>query len=107
MSLPTWATKLRQGSFRGVEFLTHGHKVRMGQRTIVTSFPLRDDPEIEQLGEAPQRFVMELFLVGDDYMPDRDSLVKALRTKGSGRLVHPWWGEFDAYLEGEFEVDET
>lgn len=80
-------------SFRGVPFLVDTSEYSGGRRTVVKEFPLRDQPEVEDLGRATRTFPVEGYVLGDDYLPQRDALIDALDNRsGPGQLLHPTYG---------------
>jgi prophage DNA circulation protein len=85
--------RLIGASFRGVAFFVEGGTRTAGRRTIVHEFPYRDDPFVEDLGRRARTFPIEGYVVGDDYLAQRDALLSALEdTAGPGELVHPSYG---------------
>lgn len=93
----TWRENLQQGSFRGVPFRSQNRDLSGGRRGPTHEFPQRDEPWFEDLGRKAELKNFTCFVGGDgkDYMPARDALLKALRSKGPGVLIDPWLGQFD------------
>jgi prophage DNA circulation protein len=80
-------------SFRGVSFLVEGSDRGGGRRAVVHEFPLRDDPFVEDLGRKARTFRVDGYVLGDDYLFQRDALLAALEDEeGPGELVHPYHG---------------
>ncbi len=80
-------------SFRGVPFFVETGDRTGGRRAVVHEFPYRDDPFVEDLGRKARPFRIEGYVVGDDYMAQRDALLDALENvAGTGELVHPSYG---------------
>jgi prophage DNA circulation protein len=80
-------------SFRGVAFLVDSTERGGGRRAVVHEFPLRDDPFVEDLGRRARTFRVDGYVLGDDYLTQRDALLAALEdTDGPGELVHPYYG---------------
>lgn len=80
-------------SFRGVPFFVESGERSGGRRAVVHEFPLRDDPFVEDLGRRARTFRVEGYVVGDDYLEQRDALLEALEdVSGPGELVHPYHG---------------
>jgi prophage DNA circulation protein len=102
----SWEDQLRQGTIDGVPFFAHAAPKRGGRRNVVHEFPLRDQPEVQELGKGTQRFVLEAFVLGNDYMAARDALEAVLEKKGKRRLVHPYRGEMDVYVDGDYTAIE-
>lgn len=99
----TWREDLRRvnvggrrligASFRGVAFFVDSGERGGGRRTVVHEFPLRDDPFVEDLGRRARTFRVDGYVIGDDYLSQRDLLLAALEdTAGPGELVHPYHG---------------
>jgi prophage DNA circulation protein len=85
--------KLVGASFRGAPFFVEVSDRTGGRRTVVHEFPQRDDPYVEDLGRLPRTFRLEGYVVGPDYLAQRDALLAALEDEaGPGELVHPYYG---------------
>lgn len=91
----TWREKMRRGSFRGVAFYTNAVDDEVGRRVAVHEYPGRDNPYPEDMGRKARGFTVECYVSGPEYMADRDALIAAVEKKGPGKLVHPFWGEFN------------
>jgi prophage DNA circulation protein len=78
-----------------------------GRRAVEHIFPGKDEPFYEDLGRAPRRFSVEGFVLGDDYLTQRDNLLFALEKLGSGLLVHPYYGNRTVQLASPFSVRES
>lgn len=89
----TWREELLPASFRGVPFEVEGDSGSFGRRVQVHEYPQRDKPWTEDLGRATRAFEITAFLIGPDYLQQRDDFIAALETEGPGLLVHPWYGE--------------
>ncbi|MHC1700281.1 MAG: DNA circularization protein [Humidesulfovibrio sp.] len=98
---------LRPGSFRGAPFVTESHDHTLGRRSVRHEYPKRDVPYAEDMGRLARGFAMELFVIGDDYMAQRDRLREALEKNGPGELVHPYLGTQTVQVDGEVHLRET
>jgi prophage DNA circulation protein len=86
---------IRDGSFRGVPFLYQDHTLDGGRRNARHVYPKRERGNIEDMGRKLREFTLDVFIIGDDWMVQRNSLLAALETPGPGTLVHPAFGTFD------------
>lgn len=93
--MATWRDKLLDASFRGVPFKVRGHDASgLGRLTAEHFFPGSEAaPYIEDVGADGAAFAFDAFVIGDDYFTARDALLKALRGKGPGELIHPYLGK--------------
>ena len=89
-----WKARLVPASFQGAGFKVDVSARSGGRRTVLHEFPKRDDPYAEDMGRAAQRFTIAGYVLGADYFDQRDALIAALETEGSGTLIHPTMGEF-------------
>lgn len=100
----TWREDLRRvkfgdgrtligATFRGVPFFVEASERSGGRRTVVHQFPFVDDPFVEDLGRDARTFHVDGYVIGDDYLTQRDTLLAALEdTEGPGTFVHPYHG---------------
>lgn len=95
----SWRDKMQAASFRGAAFHVRGHRASFGRRQVVHEYPLRDLPYVEDLGRKARRFSFEAFVIGPDYMSDRDALIAVCEEEGSATLVHPYLGSMQVTCE--------
>jgi len=94
-------------SFRGVPFLVAQSSRTGGRRVVVHEFPLRPDPFVEDLDKRAGKFKISGYVIGDDYLNQRDQLRAALEdTGGAGELRHPYYGVLRAICEN-LTIDES
>lgn len=80
-------------SFRGVPFFVDSSDRGGGRRAEVAEFPYGDNPYVEDLGRKARTFQVEGYVVGDDYVTQRDALLAVLEdVPGPGQLIHPFHG---------------
>ncbi|MCY1293039.1 hypothetical protein D9M70_422840 [compost metagenome] len=103
----SWRENLRPGAFRGVSFFIESAEQVGGRRAVLNEYPLRDVPSVEDLGRKARQFSLELFVVGQEYMSQRDQLIEALEGAGPGTLMHPYRGELQVVVLGEYRVSES
>jgi len=96
-----------KGSFRGVEFCWRHSGVLVGRKTARHDYPQRDEAYTEDLGKLPREFNLECFVIGRDYIDQRDNLIQALETKGAGTLMHPTMGMMQVCLNGPVRMTES
>jgi len=99
-----WKDRLRKASFRGVDFQVEGDDAAFGRRIQVHEYPQRDIPYVEDLGRSAREFNVTAFLIGPDYMEQRDKLLEAVEKEGPGTLVHPWYGELEVSVRDAVRV---
>ena len=88
------------GSFRGVAFFVDVSELESGRRVVTHQFPFRKNPFREDLGQAARSFHIDGYVIGDDYLAQKNALLTALDdTDGPGQLVHPYWGVLSAIAE--------
>src|SRR3989344_5878267 len=98
---------LRAASFRCVPFVVQGGSAKFGRRVVIRQFPQRDTPAAEDLGRDSREFVVQGFVIGDDWKDRRDRLIIAVEKPGKGLLVHPTFGELEVSIPTDgFEVTE-
>jgi prophage DNA circulation protein len=110
--MTTWKDKLQEASFRGLVFQVASAEMSAGRRTADHEFPQRDINYVEDIGRATRVFSIEAFILanadnGFNYMPQRDALIKAIETKGSGELVHPYYGQKTVQISGLARITES
>lgn len=95
------------GSFRGVVFRTTATEWRGGRRNVVNEFPQRDTGYTDDLGRRVRRFPVEAYVLGENYLAERDAVIEAFEAAGPGELIHPRWGVRQVALDGEASIKET
>ena len=101
-----WQDKYREGSFRGIDFKIRSHTSKGGRRKTKREYAERENGNTEDLGKRLGDFSLEIFVLGNDYFTQRDNLIKALETKGSGILIHPYLGTINVQA-GNYALTET
>lgn len=104
-----WRDQVGRGiaTFRGVPFYVETAERSGGRETVVHKFPLRDLPYVEDLGRAPLTFQVEGYVLGPDYLTQRNALLTALEEAGPGELVHPYYGTLRVAVTGPPRVRES
>lgn len=94
------------GSFRGIPFFVVSHQFGTGRRIAVHEYPGMDDPFNEDMGRVARSVSLEAYLVGEDVQAQKDKLITACETEGSGKLVHPYMGTKNAKC-GALQISEN
>ncbi|MCE5256866.1 MAG: DNA circularization N-terminal domain-containing protein [Spirochaetaceae bacterium] len=103
----SWRDEWRAGSFRSVPFKWKQSDATVGRKTARHDYPKRDDAYVEDMGLRPREFTLECFVIGQDYIDQRDALVSALETAGPGTLEHPTMGTMFVSLNGDVRMSES
>lgn len=105
--MTSFRDRLRPASFRGVPFLVEETDDERGRRTDIVKLSNREDVFIDDFGGDADTFTVNMYVVGDGYLDDLEALERALLTKGSGQLVHPYRGEKTVVVHGKWKVKQT
>lgn len=89
-----WRTILTgRGSFRGAAFRVESDELAGSQGTAKHEIANSDRaPYIEPTGKDGDEFSIDAFVIGDNFLTDRDALLKELSKSQPGELVHPSYG---------------
>lgn len=85
--------KMRPGSYNGVPFFATTADTDSGRRVAVTEYPQRDKANADDMGAKARRFTLEMLVLGEDCLEQRDALAAMLEMPGRGELIHPWRGK--------------
>jgi prophage DNA circulation protein len=94
-----WLKTLWPASFKGVPFFFEQDKEEGGRGLVVHTFPNRDDPFIEDLGEEPRTYSGSAYVHGDNADGLASTLKAALASRGAGILVVPYFGPVTVHLQ--------
>jgi len=99
--MTAWRDQIREtASFRGVEFFVDSHNTGgLGRRLAKHRYPGRPGQYAEDLGAQIRDFRLAAYLIGPDYLDDRDRLIEALDQEGAGTLIHPWLGRLQVKVD--------
>lgn len=82
-----------KGSYAGVPFfVVDSATLSGGQRVVRHEYPLRDKGYAENMGRLMRTWSVNVLVIGDDHLEQRDSLIDALETAEPAELVHPYYG---------------
>lgn len=80
-------------SFRGVPFFVAESDRSGGRRVGSHEFIDSDYPAFDDLGRAIKVFRVQGYVLGENYLAQRDNLLRALEdVAGPGELIHPFYG---------------
>ena len=104
-----WRDRYRQASFRGVGFFIEGDARSSGRRTITHQYPKRNQPYAEDMGRDARRFKLVGFLLGPQYLVQKNYLITALEEDGPGWLQAPlpYLGVGDNVMVEKYSVQES
>lgn len=105
--VPDWRARYVRGSFRGVPFSSVDRELSGGRRLALFEYPYRDTPSGDDMGRRAEEATLECFVIGPDYMDQRDALLGALRAYGPGTYVDPWTGEQLQVFAEDWSVAES
>lgn len=102
-----WRKQLLPGSFRNVPFFVKSAQTQVGRRVVIHEYAQRDEAYPEDMGRKADAFTVEAIVIGPDYIRTRDALIAALKQRGPGVLVHPYYGQRTVALSGTARISET
>lgn len=103
----SWTDRLQPASFRGVAFKVDGDDLQVGRRTVLHEYPGRDTPSVEDMGRETREYAISAYLIGADFMAERDRLIEALEQAGAGELVSPWYGRMNVVVMGKQRISHS
>lgn len=89
----SWAEKLQDASFRDVKFAVRDTRDAVQHAVVQYEFPYRDGAQVDDHGLSPRQISVTAVVFGDDYEFELAELLDALDASGSGRLMHPVFGD--------------
>ncbi|WP_304164221.1 DNA circularization protein [Lonsdalea britannica] len=103
----SWIDNLHDASLRGVKFKISGDEAQFGRRVQVHEYPNRDKPYSEDLGRATRHFSVEAYVIGDDFMEQRNRLIQEIEKEGPATLIHPYYGEMSITINEPARISHT
>lgn len=100
-----WLDQLTTASFRNVSFQVDTIDVTAGDNTVLREYPFQDLPTVFRMGEGVEEIKFSAYVIGDDYIEQREALRQVLT--GKGTLVHPTAGYMEAYCVGKYAIKEN
>lgn len=94
-------SRLRQGKFRNIEFsVTASGETSGGRKTVTHEYPNTDRRFVEDLGKRKKTYTIEAYIDTTTNNQIRDNFIRVLDTKGTGKLIHPWYGQKTVSVKG-------
>lgn len=87
--------RLSVATFKGVRFACNDTTTTAGRALIKHEFANSDQNNIEDQGLNPRTYSLTALIFGDNYERDRDQLLAAIESSGSGVLTHPFYGRIE------------
>jgi len=103
--MPAWLDLLQPASFRGVAFQVEGIEHQAGDNVVLREYPFQDLPTVFRMGEGAEEIKFSAYVIGDDYMDQRDRLREVLT--GEGVLIHPTAGTMRVFVSGKYTIKEN
>lgn len=84
-----WRAKYQHAWFRGASFFVETDTRAGGRRVALHQYPKRNVPYAEDMGRTANAFQIQGYLIGPNYLDDKDILIAALEKDGPGALHLP------------------
>jgi prophage DNA circulation protein len=84
-----WRDKYQEASFRSAFFFVDTDRRSGGRRVALHQYPKRSLPYAEDMGRQANGFSVAGYLIGPNYLLDKDALIAALELDGPGNLRLP------------------
>src|SRR5450830_154740 len=91
-----WEKTILAASFRGIVFNVDATDDDIERAVVTNQYPYVDGANVEDMGRGPRPISMSAVFYGPDYETELQNFLKALDTAGSGELIHPIFGSFQA-----------
>jgi len=88
----TLLSRLLPADFDGARFFIETSNTAGGRKTATHEFVNSDNRNVEDLGKLLRTYKVNGVISGDNYVGDRDALIRALESKGRKVLQHPFYG---------------
>jgi len=104
-----WRRRYQQAWFRGATFHVETDTRASGRRVALHKYPKRNVPYAEDMGRAAIVFSVQGYLIGPNYLDDKDILIGCLEQDGPGvlRLPMPYQGSDITVMVQSYSVSES
>ncbi len=96
----------KPGAYKGVSFLVITSSTAGGRKDVLFEYPNSDRQKIEDLGLRPRAYSMSVIIPHENYLQDRDNLLRALEDGDKGPLDHPFYGKIENVRARSFTITE-
>jgi prophage DNA circulation protein len=103
----SWRENFFPGLLDGVPFKWRSVSTRVGTRNVVHEFYGTRAPFVESIGPAAWRATIDIYLIGDNYLVTRNTLLNTLQRPGPWEFLHPTMGPIMVKLEQPAELTES
>jgi len=100
-------SQVQAGSYKGVPFLLTSGTVEGGNKNVIHSYPNSSRQTVENLGQTPRRFPLNIVIPSGSYVESRQALLAALEDPTPGPLMHPLHGRVENVVAGPYTLNES
>lgn len=91
------STVLNRASFRGVPFHNSSSESVSGRR-LTDHLYIDGGTETEDNGSKTKTFTIKAYVAGADYLSQKENLIKALDSEGSGTFLDTFYGSIEVFV---------
>lgn len=91
--MPGYRDLIVGGSLGGLSFRVRGKDHELGRKTTQSEYPNSDSHSTGDSGKAARSWSFDAFIIGDDYLEQREAWIELLQLPGPHVLVDPWGGK--------------
>ncbi len=102
----SWKNGLRPAMLGGVQFHTSDRGLKGGRAGVTHEFPKRNSPKDEDMGRKTRHWSVDAYLIGDDYMEQRDALVRVCERPGPV-YYQDHWGRSGTVRVDDYDIKES
>lgn len=96
----------KPAAYKGVSFLMITSRTTGGRKDALFEFPNSNKQTIEDLGLRPRSYTMSAIIPHEDYLEQRDNLLRALEDGEKGPLEHPFYGRVENIVARPYTINE-
>lgn len=96
----------KPAAYKGVSFLMITSSTTGGRKDVLFEFPNSSKQTIEDLGLRPRAYTMRAIIPHENYLEQRDNLLRALEDGEKGPLEHPFYGRVENIVARPYTINE-